>query len=516
MNTIRYWLRIALSITLLSATGLRAQDANSPEQVLTRVGNYVIAQTSNLVIDKTTNAVIANLDTMSVNKNAVYKSAFNDWVYPNGVMLYGMMRAGEIDAAYQKFLNYGLNNFSLVFNNYTYFKKLYASYKITSGNNCYKLYRMSSLDDCGAMGAALIEAYNLSTAKNSNWLQTINAIANYISTGQIRLSDGTLYRIGPSKATIWGDDLYMSVPCIIRMGELTGEKKYYEDAVKQVLQFYKRLLQPDRGITHHGYYADSLKPSLAYWGRANGWMMVAAIEAYGKLPATQNNRDSVLMFIKAHINGVLKYQDSTTGLWHQLIDKKDSFLETSCTAMFTYSIARAVNEGWLDTSYAAYARKGWSGVASKVLSDGQIQGTCQGTSMSEDLSYYYNRLAPVNDPHAFGPVLLAAGEMVRLQKKSITTGLNEKTAPERCTVEQNYPNPFNPATVIKFQITAKQLVVLKVYDTLGKEVTTLVNGVKPAGVYECRFNGGQLASGLYMYTLKTGNTSQTKKMILIK
>ena len=88
--------------------------------------------------------------------------------------------------------------------------------------------------------------------------------------------------------------------------------------------------------------------------------------------------------------------------------------------------------------------------------------------------------------------------------------------PETVSLKQNCPNPFNPSTVIKYQVPATGNVVLKVYDMLGKEVATLVNEVKTAGEYDCRFNAFHLASGLYIYTLKAGNTILTKKMMLLK
>ena len=88
---------------------------------------------------------------------------------------------------------------------------------------------------------------------------------------------------------------------------------------------------------------------------------------------------------------------------------------------------------------------------------------------------------------------------------------------------QNYPNPFNPATKIKYSIhvvethrDASLLTSLKVYDVLGKEVATLVNEEKPAGEYEVEFNATDLPSGIYFYTLRAGDFSSTKKMILIR
>ncbi len=81
---------------------------------------------------------------------------------------------------------------------------------------------------------------------------------------------------------------------------------------------------------------------------------------------------------------------------------------------------------------------------------------------------------------------------------------------------QNYPNPFNPVTNIRYVTDDKQFVTLKVYDVLGNEVETLVNEIKPAGNYNVIFDASKLSSGVYLYTLKTGEFSKTKKMILIK
>ena len=81
---------------------------------------------------------------------------------------------------------------------------------------------------------------------------------------------------------------------------------------------------------------------------------------------------------------------------------------------------------------------------------------------------------------------------------------------------QNYPNPFNPSTNIKYQIPEISFVTLKVYDVLGNEVATIVNEGKPPGEYEVEFGRDFLTSGIYLYRLKAGNFSATKKMILIK
>jgi len=98
------------------------------------------------------------------------------------------------------------------------------------------------------------------------------------------------------------------------------------------------------------------------------------------------------------------------------------------------------------------------------------------------------------------------------------TGLisNNSGIPDEYKLEQNYPNPFNPTTVISYQIPQQGFVTLKIFDVLGKEVATLVNEEKPAGVYEVSFNAVDLASGVYIYRMKVNDFIQSKKMVLLR
>ena len=101
-----------------------------------------------------------------------------------------------------------------------------------------------------------------------------------------------------------------------------------------------------------------------------------------------------------------------------------------------------------------------------------------------------------------------------LGKKSIKN--DEITVKEYFNLEQNYPNPFNPITTIKYSILDAGVVSLKVYDILGKEVAVLVNEDKPAGSYVVEFDAGELASGIYIYRLTSGQFTSSKKLILLK
>jgi hypothetical protein len=91
-------------------------------------------------------------------------------------------------------------------------------------------------------------------------------------------------------------------------------------------------------------------------------------------------------------------------------------------------------------------------------------------------------------------------------------------APSKNILQQNFPNPFNPETVIRYQLSTESHVLLKVFDVLGREIATLVNEMKPAGIYNSQFSivHSQLSTGIYFYTLLAGNYSETKKMILTK
>lgn len=100
-----------------------------------------------------------------------------------------------------------------------------------------------------------------------------------------------------------------------------------------------------------------------------------------------------------------------------------------------------------------------------------------------------------------------------------TVGVNNTNSklPERFELFQNYPNPFNPKTNIKYKIANYKSITLKVFNLLGKEIMTLVNKKLEPGIYEVNFNGNNLASGIYFYSLSVnGNTIDTKKMLLLK
>jgi photosystem II stability/assembly factor-like uncharacterized protein len=98
----------------------------------------------------------------------------------------------------------------------------------------------------------------------------------------------------------------------------------------------------------------------------------------------------------------------------------------------------------------------------------------------------------------------------------VSVGDPEDDLPKEYSIEQNYPNPFNPVTTINFSIPKEGLITIKIYNTLGEEIETLVNEIKQAGNYNLNFDASSLPSGVYFYQLKAGDYIQTKKMVLMK
>ena len=407
---------IALFISLLSIFILlplesKAQNKPSNKKVLRIIANGILKDATFELIDKKTGEHFKSSEEAPDSSTLQIASRYNDWRYWNGIINIAMLKLSK-ELNEPTYKEYSLKNIAFAFDNYKYFEKNYNN----EGKWNYpfgELFIMEELDDCGAMGASVIEIYKLDLQER--YRDYIDKAADHILNKQSRLEDGTLVRSFPHKWTLWADDLYMSISFLSRMGKLTGDEKYFDLAAKQVINFNKYLFDPNKGLMYHNWYSDVNKTGVAFWGRANGWSLLAQVDLLDRLPDNYPQSDTLISLLQRHILGITKYQ-SASGLWHQLLDKEDSYLETSCSAMFTYSIARAVNKDYIDKRYSSIAEKGWKGILSKIHLDGQIEGVCTGTVVSDNLVDYYNRPAPLNDIHGIGTVLLAGIEILKLIK----------------------------------------------------------------------------------------------------
>ena len=374
-------------------------------QALTRLREKAERGDPATVVDAKTKQVIQ--DFSSVNPDARITMGG----YPYGVLHAGMLMAAEAtgDKAFSEFT---AKRLQLIADHYAYFV---AQAKAIDGtkSSFRNFIDPRALDDCGAWGAALVKAKQAGVGPDMS--KVIDTWADWVSHKQFRLEDGTLARNRPVPNALWGDDMYMSIPFLAQLGKATGKAEYFDDAAKQAVQIPGRLFHPEKGLFSHGWFmSDADLPVEHYWGRVNGWCLMSMCELLDVLPADHPKRAEILRMVRTQIKALAQCQ-SGTGLWHQLLDRNDSYLETSCTAMFTYAIAHAVNKGWVPAWYGGVAQAGWNGVMSRQNKEGGFDGTCVGTDYSAEAAYYYYRPA-TDDVHGYGPVMMAGAEMIKLLK----------------------------------------------------------------------------------------------------
>jgi rhamnogalacturonyl hydrolase YesR len=383
-------------------------------KVLTRVHAYLNATTPARMIDQKTGKPVTNLK--KLNSDAKLEQGdFRLTSYEWGVTYAGMLLAGEATGD-KRFTNYTAERLNFLADLAPYYRnEMKKNPKVETPLR--QVLAPHALDDAGAMCAAMIKASRYGVTK-SDLRPLIDNYIDYISNKEFRLPDGTLARNRPLPNTIWLDDLFMSVPALAQMGKLTGERRYYDDAVKQVVQFSERMFNKEKGLYMHGWVQGMEPHPQFHWARANGWAVMTLVELLEVLPQDHPGYPKVMDQLRAHVKGLASYQ-AGEGFWHQLIDRNNSYLETSATAIYAYSIARAINKGWVDTqAYGPMVLLAWNAVATQVNDKGQVEGTCVGTGMAFDPAFYFYRPINVYAAHGYGPVLLAGAEVINLLKGS--------------------------------------------------------------------------------------------------
>lgn len=385
---------------------------DSIKNVMDRVLAYFNKAREFRIIDKKTKQPITDFAKLNLEAD-LEREGTNDiislWGYPMGVTYIGMLNTYQITGD-KKYYDYPIKNFNFYFDKLPYFIKIDSVFGVK--DNMYRtVLHTRSLDDCGAMGASLIKWYK--ATRDERYLPVINSIADYISNKQFRLKDGTLARQRPQPESVWGDDAYMCVPFLAQMGSLTGDSKYFDDAAKQIINMSKYLWHADKKLFDHGKNIYNEYDPAFYWSRANGWIILATCELLDVLPKNHKEREKILTILRLQVHGLAEWQ-GIDGFWNNLVDRNDSYPETSGTAMFVYGIAHAINEGWIDHTFGSVAQAGWNALVSKVKPNGLIEGTCFGTTFAGDIVYYYHRPARAEASHGYGPLLLAGAEMIRL------------------------------------------------------------------------------------------------------
>jgi rhamnogalacturonyl hydrolase YesR len=388
--------------------------AESIQATLQRIHGYLEQASPLRVVDGATGTVVSDLKNLPAQA-ALDRTDLLILTYEWGVTYSGMLLAAEVtgDARYRKYTQERLNGIATVA---THAKKHLAADgsvpAVAHGMSLRSILKPRSLDDSGSMCAAMIKAHRAGVSKDLRpW---IDNYVQYVSATQFRLADGTLARNRPLPSSLWLDDLYMSVPCLAQAGKLTGDARYFDDATKQILQFAERMFVKERGLFMHGWVQDMQHHPVFPWGRANGWAIMAMVELLEVLPENHPERARILDIYRTHAAALTAAQGHA-GLWHQLLDRRESYAETSASAMFVYALARGINRGWLDArAFGPAVSLGWNAVATKVNAQGQVEGTCVGTGMAWDPMFYMYRPVHVLAAHGYGPLFLAGAEVMAL------------------------------------------------------------------------------------------------------
>lgn len=379
-----------------------------------RVLRYLESNTPTRVVDKRNGKIItdyANMDTNAQLERGTFRLASYEW----GVTYSAMLAAAEAtgDEAYKKYV---YDRFKFLSEVAPYFKKVYEKYGTTDAQML-QILTPHALDDAGAVCAAMMKAQMKD--KSLKLQDMIDNYFHFIMYKEHRLADGTFARNRPYHNTLWLDDMFMGIPSVALMGRYASDHndKYYQEAVRQVLQFAERMFVPEKGLFRHGWVEGMKDHPAFHWGRANGWAILTMCEVLDVLPADYPGRDKIINLLQAHVRGLAACQ-SKDGFWHQLLDRNDSYLESSATALYVYCMAHAINKGWIDAmAYGPVVQLGWHAVSSAINAQGQVEMTCVGTGMGYDPAFYYYRPVNVYAAHGYGPVIWAGAEMLNLLKR---------------------------------------------------------------------------------------------------
>ncbi len=256
---------------------------------------------------------------------------------------------------------------------------------------------------------------------------------------QPRTSEGGFWHKQIYPHQMWLDGIFMASPYLAQYAAEFDEPALYADVVNQVTLIARKTYDPATGLFYHGW--DESKSQLwadketgcspNFWSRSIGWYAAAVVDVLDYLPEDVAGRDSVFRIVRTLAEGIVKYQDTDTGVWRQVTDqgnRKGNYLESSASSLFVYFLCKAVNKGYLSDYYKECARTGFEGILKQFIKE-EADGTytlthcCAvaglGGKNNRDGSFAYYISEPVieNDPKSVGSFILAAIEYERMNEE---------------------------------------------------------------------------------------------------
>jgi unsaturated rhamnogalacturonyl hydrolase len=273
----------------------------------------------------------------------------------------------------------------------------------------------SNVDDIMHM-TAVADVYELTS--NSALVSSLTATRKIFDTYP-KTTDGAFIHNTSDVGQNWGDTSFMSLSFLTRYGQVLNDSSTYGIGTTQVGLFSKHLTNPATGLLFHaydetraaGWVVPGTNHSAESWGRAMGWFVMATVMVLEAIPANDPGRPATEKILADLVGKLAPYQDPATGRWWQVVDKgatAGNWLETSCSAMYSYGTFWAVTHGLVDPSLCAVATKGFNGVLAEVSSDPTklITGVCEGTGVGNYAYYTGRNHTQYDDFHGLGSFLL--------------------------------------------------------------------------------------------------------------
>jgi rhamnogalacturonyl hydrolase YesR len=329
---------------------------------------------------------------------------YKSWSYSQGYILYGFEKLWKSTG------------------NQTYFNYLtsYVEQHVDRNGNL-REFSGDSMDDMlsGITILAVYEATGLEKYKLA--AQHIRKAFNTYP----RNADGGFWHAKSLHDEMWIDGIFMGQMFLIRYAKSIGDATYcFDEAARQLSVYSNRAAKPN-GLLVHAYH-EKKKASWAdkttglsseVWAEGLGWYAIVLVETLERMPTSHPQRTQLLTIFNNLYTGLKHAQDSLTGLWYNIVDKGTvvgNWHDTSGSAMFVYTIQKAIELGLVDTiTYAPVAQKGYVGITSKAVVTRaglvDIYDACDGVCVQNSYHDYVNYPKSVNAKECVGGFLLATG-----------------------------------------------------------------------------------------------------------
>ncbi len=323
----------------------------------------------------------------------------NRWHYHQSVFLYGMLRVWEATGKQEYF-------------DYT---KAYVDNLLDEEGNFY--FARDELDSI-QVGILLFPLYE--ETKDRKYMIAAKKLRNLLHTIN-KTSEGGFWHKDKYPYQMWLDGLFMAGPFMLMYDKHFQESELVQSVLLQEKLMRTHMRDPQSGLPYHAWDEKKLQPwanketgcSPEFWGRSVGWYGTALIDLLELIEGQKHGQEVWVEELQRFIPAIVSHQDPDSGLWYQIVDKghrEDNWLESSCSALFIYTIAKAIRAGYVGDTYQEVVEKAYSGLLSHMVKvDEQkleLSGICIGTSAGE-YDYYVSRPTSENDLHGMGAFILA-------------------------------------------------------------------------------------------------------------